>query len=161
MGYTQGYFPQPIKAILVLKPESVERAEAHFTSLGFHIHIEARYFGNRYSQQTIQEYPVDGRKMTDTSESPQCNCSLTPHSAPSSPSKSPTSRSVSISSKLATVFPQKSSTLKMPSSTTSFLLFLWAPPLSYLVHSVKCIIKISQIFCHFPSKPIITLLFLC
>ena len=34
-GAARGYFPEPMKSIFVVKPESVERATARFAPLGF------------------------------------------------------------------------------------------------------------------------------
>ena len=42
-GPARGYFPEPTKSILVVKPESVEQETARFAPLGFQISIGARY----------------------------------------------------------------------------------------------------------------------
>ena len=45
MGPARGYFPEPAKSILVVKPAMVERVKAHFDHLGFTAVTSTRYLG--------------------------------------------------------------------------------------------------------------------
>ena len=42
-GPARGYFPEPTKSILIVKPQSVEAAKAKFAHLGFDVVTGARY----------------------------------------------------------------------------------------------------------------------
>ena len=42
-GPGRGYYPEPTKSILVVKPQSVERARAQFAHLGFKVVTGTRY----------------------------------------------------------------------------------------------------------------------
>ena len=44
-GPARGYFPEPSKSILIVKPQSVEAAKAKFQHLGFQVVTGARYLG--------------------------------------------------------------------------------------------------------------------
>ena len=44
-GPARGYFPEPTKSILIVKPQSVEAAKAKFAHLGFDVVTGARYLG--------------------------------------------------------------------------------------------------------------------
>ena len=43
MGSARGYFPEPTKSILVVKPAMIECAKAHFDHLGFIVVTGTRY----------------------------------------------------------------------------------------------------------------------
>ena len=51
-GPARGYFPAPAKSMLVVKPQSVERATARFVHLGFQATIGARYLGEYVGDTT-------------------------------------------------------------------------------------------------------------
>ena len=64
VGPGRGYFPEPTKSILVVKPLSVERATALFQHMGFKIVTGTRYLGGHIGNkaacaQWIQD-KVDG-----------------------------------------------------------------------------------------------------
>ena len=44
-GPARGYFPNPTKSILVVKPQIVEQAEAKFAHLGFTVVTGTQYLG--------------------------------------------------------------------------------------------------------------------
>ena len=81
-GPARGYFPEPTKSILVVKPQSVERATARFAHLGFQIQTGARYLGGFVgddAQQTefvdtkVTEWATGIRRLgTIARSSPQC-----------------------------------------------------------------------------------------
>ena len=50
-GPGRGYFPEPTKSILVVKPQSVERATALFQHLGFKIVTGTRYLGGHIGDE--------------------------------------------------------------------------------------------------------------
>lgn len=44
-GWAQGYFPEPTKSILVVKPAIVEHVRAQFAHDGFKVVTDTRYLG--------------------------------------------------------------------------------------------------------------------
>ena len=81
-GPGRGYFPEPTKSILVVKPQSVERATALFQHLGFKIVTGTRYLGGHIGDEAActdwVESKVDGwakgirALSTVARSSPQC-----------------------------------------------------------------------------------------
>ena len=51
----RGYFPEPTKSILVVKPALVERARDRFTHYGFKVVTDTRYLGGYIGDQ-VDEY---------------------------------------------------------------------------------------------------------
>ena len=82
-GPARGYFPEPTKSILVVKPQSVERATARFAHLGFQVTTGARYLGGYVGDTTDQAKYIDAkvtewtdgicRLSTIARSSPQCS----------------------------------------------------------------------------------------
>ena len=81
-GPATGYFPDPTKSILVVKPHSVERVTDRFIHMGFQVTTGARYLGKYVGDTTDQAKYVDAkvtewtdgiyRLSTFARSSPQC-----------------------------------------------------------------------------------------
>ena len=63
-GPDRGYFLEPTKSILVVKPHSVERATARFAHLGFQLTTGARYLGG-YVGDTTDQFKFVDAKVTE------------------------------------------------------------------------------------------------
>ena len=50
-GPDRGYFPEPTKPILVVKPQSVDRAKELFQHLGFKVVTDTRYLGGHIGDE--------------------------------------------------------------------------------------------------------------
>ena len=60
-GLARGYFPEPKKSILVVKPQFVERATAHFAPMGLQIQIGTRYLREFVGTVNKQAKYVEGK----------------------------------------------------------------------------------------------------
>lgn len=60
-GPARGYFTKPTKSILVVKLESVERATARFSHLGFQVTTGARYLSEYVDDTTDRSKYVDAK----------------------------------------------------------------------------------------------------
>ena len=62
-GSGRGYFPEPTKSILVVKPQMVERAKAQFAHLGFKVVTGTRYLGGHIGDKAACTQWVDEKVM--------------------------------------------------------------------------------------------------
>ena len=65
-GPARGYFPEPTKSIIIVKPQSVEAAKAKFAHLGFKVVTGARYLGGHVGTVESKEKWVSDKVKTWT-----------------------------------------------------------------------------------------------
>ena len=83
-GPVRGYFPNPTKSILVVKPHSVKVAKAKFSHLGFHVVNGTQYLGGHVKTvESKEEWVSDKVKSRQVEFKPMPRPPDPPPTAPS------------------------------------------------------------------------------